>query len=64
MPKTISKKTIGKTTYELKLFEGDNKYVIYKKDRKKTLPFHVTKIPEVAVFDNKEEAVKFFEELS
>ena len=54
--KKICEKKIGDITYELCFFEGDNKYVIYKCDKKKMKNGKCCRIPEVGVFNNKEDA--------
>ena len=61
--KKIYEKKIGNITYELRFFEGDNKYVIYKWDEEIMKNGKVHKIPEVGVFNNEEDARKYLEKL-
>lgn len=60
----ICEKKMGNITYELKYFEGDNKYVIYKCDEKKMKNGQVHRIPEVGVFNNEKEARNYLEKLT
>lgn len=61
--KKISEKKVGDITYVLKLFEGDNKYIIYKQDERMMKNGQVRALPEIAVFNNKEDAAKYLEKL-
>ena len=64
MVKKICEKRVGNITYELKYFEGDNKYVIYKLDDEIMRNGKVHRIPQVGVFNNKRDARKFLEKLA
>lgn len=63
MVKKIAEKKIGSITYQLKLFEGDGKFVIYKMDDGVMDDTRIQKIPEEAVFDNEKEAREYFDNL-
>jgi len=58
--KKICEKKVRDITYILRLFEGDNKYVIFKRDGKKMMDGRVHRIPEIAVFNNEKDAQDFF----
>jgi len=64
MVKKIAEKKIGSITYQLKLFEGDNKYVIYKMDDKVINDGQIHRIPEEAVFENETDAREYLKELN
>jgi len=61
--KKLYKKKIGNITYELRFFEGDHKYVIYKWDKEIMKDGKVHEIPEVGIFNNEEDARKYLEKL-
>ena len=63
MVKKIAEKKVGSITYELKLFEGDSKYVIYKMDDSIMNDGQIHRIPEEAVFDNEMDARKHLDKL-
>ena len=63
MVKKIAKKKVGQFTYELKNFEGDNKFVIYRIDDSVMSDGGVHRIPEEAVFDNEAKARAYLERL-
>ncbi len=63
MVKKIEEKRIGSITYQLKYFEGDNKYVIYKMDDRVMSDGQIHRIPEEAVFDNEKDAREYMENL-
>lgn len=64
MLKKICDKKLGNITYELKHFEGDNKYVIYKWDDEVIKNGQAHRIPKEAVFDNEKDARTYLEKLS
>lgn len=49
--------------YELKLFEGDNKYVIYKMDDSVMNDGQIHRIPEEKIFSNEKDAREYLENL-
>lgn len=56
----IEEKKVDNNIYKLGFFPGDKKYVVYKLDETmKGIQF----IPEVARFDNEEDAKSFFKKL-
>ena len=61
--KKITEKRIGNITYEIRFFEGDNKYVIYKWDEEIMKDGKVHRIPEVGVFNNEKDAREYLEKL-
>lgn len=61
--KKICEKKIGDIIYELRFFEGDGKYVIYKWDGEIMKDGKAHRIPEVGVFNNEKDARKYLEEL-
>jgi len=63
MVKKIEEKRLGSITYQLKHFEGDNKYVIYKIDDTVMGNGQVHRIPEEAIFDNEKYAREYLEKL-
>lgn len=63
MIKKIEEKRIGSITYQLKYFEGDNKYVIYKMDDRVINDGQIHRIPEEVVFDNEKDAREYMENL-
>lgn len=56
-------KKVGAITYELKLFEGNNKYVIYKMDDSVMSDGQIHRIHEEAIFDNEKDARDHLENL-
>ena len=64
MVKKIYEKRIGNITYELKYFEGDNKYVIYKLDDEIMRNRKIHMIPEVGTFNNEKDAREFLKKLA
>lgn len=64
VPKIIAKKEIGDIVYELGHWPGDDKYVIYKKDRRIMKQGSMAhRILEVGVFDTEKEARDFLRKL-
>ena len=61
--KKICEKKTGNITYELCFFEGDNKYVICKWDKKKMKNGECCRIPEVGVFNNEKDAREYLAKL-
>lgn len=61
--KTIYEKTIGSIIYELKYFEGDKKYVIYKWDKELGSGNIARRIPMVEAFDDKQKAIDYLDGL-
>jgi len=64
MVKKICEKKIGNIAYELKHFEGDNKYVIYRLDEEMMKDGQAHRIPEEAVFNNEKDAREYLEKLT
>ena len=63
MVKKIAEKKVGSITYQLKHFEGDSKYVIYKMDDGVMSDGQIHRIPEEAVFNNEKDAREYLEKL-
>lgn len=63
MVRKIAEKQVGSITYQLKYFEGDNNYVIYKMNDKVMNDGQVHRIPEEAVFNNEKDAREYMENL-
>lgn len=60
--KLYTRKT-GNILYELRYFEGDHKYVVYKWDIEKSQNGVVEWIPEEATFNNEDDAKKYIDSL-
>lgn len=61
--KKICEKKVGNITYILKLFEGDNQYIVYKWDEKIMKNGQDRVLPEIAKFNNEEDAKKYLKKL-
>ena len=64
MVRKICEKKVGNITYELKHFEGDDKYVIYKWDEEIMKNGKVHRIPEETVFNNEKDAKEYLNKLT
>lgn len=63
MVQKMTAKRVGNIIYELKHFEGDDKYVIYKIDDEVMSDGKMHRIPEEAIFDSEQEAMEYLENL-
>jgi hypothetical protein len=60
MVKKICDKKIGNIDYIINYFESDNKYVIYRWNKKNN---QIHQIPEVADFNNEKDAKEYLDKL-